>query len=79
VSIRGELDLFWVDQGGDGVDAGLLPALFDFVGTDKDGVSACATEFHCEGVEQDPAGGKVVAEVSFGGERRSVGAQVDLR
>jgi len=54
----GELHLLWVDQGGDGVDAGSLSPSFDFVATDEDRVSACATKLHCEGVEQDPAGGE---------------------
>ena len=74
-----ELHLFWVDQHGDGVDAGLLPASVDFLGTDENWVRTCAAEFHCVGVEQDPAHGEVVAEVPFGGKRRTVGPQVDLR
>jgi hypothetical protein len=46
---------------------------------DEDRVNACPAEFHCERVEQDPAAGEVVSEVSFGGEGGNIGAQVDLR
>ena len=75
----GELHLFWVDQRGDGLDTGLLPASLNFLDADENWVSACATEFHCEGVEQDPAGGEVVAEVSFGGQRGNKAMHVNLR
>jgi hypothetical protein len=80
-----------VEQGSSpsGMGAGVSPTLMvvrDSVVLTSSSVSsqilltgACPAEFHCEGVEQDPAGGEVVAEVPFGGERGHIRAQVDLR
>lgn len=57
----------------------MLLASFNFLDADEDRVSASPAEFHCEGIEQHPASGEVVAEVSFGGERGNIGVQVNLR